>query len=42
MSSFQGVEMEVYRGILISNRGVSLYTEVSSPQDVEIEEFHCI
>ena len=35
----------VYRGVLISggwNRGVPLYTEVSSFQGVGIEEFHCI
>ena len=34
-----------YRGVLISgcwNRGVPLYTEVSSFQGVGIEEFHCI
>ena len=48
MSSFQGVEIEgstVYRGVLISggwNRGVPLYTEVSSFQGVGIEEFHYI
>ena len=42
--SFQGVRI-VYRGVLISggwNRGVPLYTEVSSFQGVGIEEFHCI
>ena len=35
----------VYRGVLISggwNRGVPLYTEVSSFQGVEIDESHCI
>ena len=35
----------MYRGVLISgdwNRGVPLYTEVSSFQGVGIEEFHCI
>ena len=35
----------VYRGVLISggwNRGVPLYTEVSSFQEVGIEGFHCI
>ena len=35
----------VYRGVLISggwNRGVLLYTEVSSFQGVGIESFHCI
>ena len=48
MSSFQGVGIEgstVYRDVLISgcwNRGVPLYTEVSSFQGVGIEEFHCI
>ena len=34
----------MYRGVLISgcwNRGVLLYTEVSSFQGVGIEEFHC-
>ena len=34
----------MYRGVLISgcwNRGVPLYTEVSSFQGVGIEEFHC-
>ena len=47
-STFQGVGIEgstVYRGVLISgcwNRGVPLYTEVSSFQGVGIEEFHCI
>ena len=40
-----GEHSTVYRGVLISvgwNSGVSLYTEVSSFQDIEIEEFHCI
>ncbi len=35
----------MYRGVLISggwNRGVPLYTEVSSFQGVGIEGFHCI
>ena len=35
----------IHRGVLISggwNRGVPLYTEVSSFQVVGIEEFHCI
>ena len=35
----------LYRDVLISgswNRGVPLYTEVSSFQGVGIEEFHCI
>ena len=35
----------MYRGVLISmgwNRGVPLYTEVTSFQWVGIEEFHCI
>ena len=44
VSSFQGVGIDVYRGVFISggwNRGVSLYTEVSSFQGVGIEEFHC-
>ena len=39
---FEGVHI---RGVLISggwNRGVPLYTEVSSFQGVGIEEFHCI
>ena len=46
MSSFQGVGIEgstVYRGVFISggwSRGVPLYTEVSSFQEVGIEEFH--
>ena len=43
MSSFQGVGIEEFHGVLISgcwNRGVSLYTEVSSFQGVGIEEFH--
>ena len=34
----------MYRGVLISgcwNRGVPLYTEVSSLQGVGIGEFHC-
>ena len=34
-----------YTGVFISggwNRGVPLYTEVSSFQSVGIEEFHCI
>ena len=38
-------KVTVYRGLLISggwNRGVPLYTEVSSFQVVRIEEFHCI
>ena len=37
--------VSVYRVVLISggwNRGVPLYTEVSSFQGVGIEEFHCI
>ena len=45
MSSFQGVGIEEFHGVLISgclNRGVSLYTEVSSFQGVGIEEFHCM
>ena len=45
VSSFQGVGIDVHRGVLISghwNRGVPLYTEVSSFQGVGIEEFHCI
>ena len=45
VSSFQVIEITVYRGVLISggwNRGISLYTEVSSFQGVGIEEFHCI
>ena len=46
VSSFQEVGSTViYRGVLISgsrNRGVPLYTEVSSFQGVGIEEFHCI
>ena len=35
----------MYRGVFISgcwNRGVPLNTEMSSFQDVGIEEFHCI
>ena len=35
----------MYRGVLISggwNRGVPVYTEVSSFQGVGIEGFHCI
>ena len=35
----------MYRGVLISeswNKGVTLYTKVSSFQGVVIEEFHCI
>ena len=35
----------MYRGVFISgcwNRGVPLYTEVSSFQGVGIEEFHCV
>ena len=49
MALFQGVNTQDnnywYRGVLISgcwNRGVPLYTEVSSFQGVGIEEFHCI
>ena len=48
MSSFQvgwNRGSTVYRGVLISgswNRGVPLYTEVSSFQGAGIEEFHCI
>ena len=52
MFSFQGVRIAVYRGVLtvyrdalISgcwDRGVPLYTEVSSFWGVGIEGFHCI
>ena len=45
MLSFQGVGIDVYRGVIISscwNRGVPLYKEVSSFQGVGIEGFHCI
>ena len=41
----RGRNSVLYRGVLISgcwNRGVPLYTEVSSFQGVGIEEFHCI
>ena len=44
---FRGLEYRgstVHRGVLISrswNRGVPLYTEVSSFQGVRIEGFHC-
>ena len=42
---FRVLGSTVYRGVLISgccNRGVPLYTEMSSFQGVGIEEFHCI
>ena len=42
---FRGLDSTLYRGVLISggwNRGVPLYTEVSSFQRVGIEGFHCI
>ena len=45
VTSFKRRSFTVYRGVLISggwNRGVPLYTEVSSFQGVGIEEFHCI
>ena len=42
MSSFQGVEMTIYKISEGWNRGVPLYTEVFSFQGVIIEGFHCI
>ena len=45
MSSFQGVGIKVYRGVLISgcwNRGVPLHTEMSPFQGIEIKVFHCV
>ena len=45
VTSFQGVGIDVYRGVLIPgswNREVPLYTEVSSFQGVGSRGFHCI
>ena len=42
---YSSCDWDIYRSVFISgcwNRGVPLYTEVSSFQGVGIEEFHCI
>ena len=35
-------EQVIFKYVLIWNRGVPLYTEMTSLQGVGIEEFHCI